>query len=110
MKLCIPSLKGFQVVQLDDILYAEAAGNYTNFYFINQPFICTSKPIHEYEELLTDVGFVRIHKSHLVNLLHVKEYLKGEGGSVILSNQTVLEVARRKKDIFLSRMKQYYKY
>lgn len=110
MKLCIPSLKGFQVVQLDDILYAEAAGNYTNFYFINQTLICTSKPIHEYEELLTDVGFVRIHKSHLVNLLHVKEYLKGEGGSVILSNQTVLEVARRKKDIFLSRMKQYYKY
>ena len=110
MKLCIPSLKGFQVAGLDGILYAEAAGNYTNFYFINQPLICTSKPIHEYEELLSDAGFVRIHKSFLVNLLHVKEYLKGEGGSVILSNGKEIEVARRKKDIFIGKMKEFYKF
>ena len=110
MKLCIPSLKGFQVVELNDILYAEAAGNYTNFYFSNQHTICTSKPIHEYEELLEDAGFVRIHKSYLVNLLHVKEYLRGEGGSVILSNSKELEVSRRKKDIFLGRMKEFYKF
>ena len=110
MKLCIPSLKGFQVVELNDILYAEASGNYTNFYFSNHTAICTSKLIHEYEELLTDVGFVRIHKSYLVNLLHVKEYLKGEGGSVILSNKAELEVARRKKEMFLTRMKEFYKF
>jgi two-component system LytT family response regulator len=110
MRLCIPSLKGFQVVELDNILFAEATGNYTNFYFSNQPLICTSKPIHEYEELLSDTGFVRIHKSYLVNLLHVKQYLKGEGGSVILSNGKEVEVARRKKDIFLSKMKEYFKY
>ena len=110
MKLCIHSLKGFQVVELNDILYAEAAGNYTNFYFSNEPFICTSKPIHEYEELLNDAGFVRIHKSYLVNLLHVKEYIRGEGGSVRLTSGKELEVARRKKDAFLARMKQYYKY
>jgi two-component system, LytTR family, response regulator len=110
MRLCIPSLKGFQVVQLDDILFAEATGNYTNFHFSNQPLICTSKPIHEYEELLNDSGFVRIHKSYLVNLLHVKEYLKGEGGSVILTNGKEVEVARRKKDVFLSKMKEYFKY
>jgi len=110
MRLCIPSLKGFQVVELDDILFAEATGNYTNFYFSNQPFICTSKPIHEYEELLNDSGFVRIHKSYLVNLLHVKEYLKGEGGSVILTNGKEVEVARRKKEIFLSKMKEFYKF
>ncbi len=110
MKLCIPSLKGFQVVELNGILYAEAAGNYTNFYFINQPLICTAKPIHEYEELLSDAGFVRIHKSYLVNLLHVKEYLKGDGGSVILSNGNEIEVARRKKDIFIGRMKEFYKF
>ncbi|MFN2458995.1 MAG: LytR/AlgR family response regulator transcription factor, partial [Chitinophagaceae bacterium] len=110
MKLCLPSLKGFQVVDINIILYAEAAGNYTNFYFTNQSLVCTSKPIHEYEELLEDSGFVRIHKSSLVNLVHIKEYLKGEGGSVILSNGTELEVARRKKDIFLFKMKNFYKY
>lgn len=110
MRLCIPSLKGFQVIELDDILYAESSGNYTNIYFLNKPLVCTSKPMHEYEKLLEDAGFVRIHKSILVNLLHVKEYQRGEGGSVILSNGTEVEVARRKKDAFLSRMKEFYKF
>lgn len=110
MKLCIPSLKGFKVVELSDLLYAEAAGNYTNFYFSNQQALCSSKPIHEYEELLSDAGFYRIHKSFLVNLLHVKEYIRGEGGSVILSNTKEVEVARRKKDDFLEKMKSYFKY
>jgi len=110
MKLCIPSLKGFQVIELDDILYAESSGNYTNLYFSNKAMVCTSKPMHEYEVLLEDAGFARIHKSILVNLLHVKEYIRGEGGSVKLSDGTELEVARRKKDLFLNKMKQFYKY
>jgi len=110
MRLCIPSLKGFQVIELDDILYAESSGNYTNLYFLNKAMVCTSKPMHEYETLLEDAGFVRIHKSILVNLLHVKEYLRGEGGSVILSNGHEVEVARRKKDQLIAKMKEYYKF
>jgi len=110
MKLCIPSLKGFQVVDLKEILYCEASSSYTNFYFADKRSIITAKTIHEYEELLDDAGFVRIHKSYLVNLLHVKEYLRGEGGSVILSNGKELEVSRRKKDVFLSKMKEFYKF
>ena len=110
MRLCIPSLKGFQVIELDDILYAESSGNYTNLYFSNNKMVCTSKPMHEYETLLEDAGFVRIHKSILVNLLHVKEYLRGEGGSVILSNGHEVEVARRKKDLLIAKMKEYYKF
>jgi len=110
MRLCIPSLKGFQVIELDNVLYAESSGNYTNLYFQNKSMVCTSKPMHEYEKLLEDAGFVRIHKSVLVNLLHVKEYHRGEGGSVVLSNGTEVEVSRRKKDDFISKMKQYYKY
>ena len=110
MKLCIPSLKGFQMIDLDDILYAESSGNYTNLHFHNQPPLCTSKPMHEYEELLADSGFIRIHKSYLVNLLHIKEYLRGEGGFVLLSDGKELEVSRRRKDMFVMRMKEYYKF
>lgn len=110
MRLCIPSLKGFQVIELDDILYAESSGNYTNLHFSNKPMVCTSKPMHEYEKLLEDAGFVRIHKSILVNLQHVKEYLRGEGGSVLLSNGKEIEVSRRKKDTFISKMKEFYKF
>lgn len=110
MKLCIPSLKGFQVIGIEEIIYCEANSNYTNFYFSNRPAICASKPIHEYETLLGDSNFVRIHKSFLVNLEHIKEYVRGEGGSVILSNGYEAEVSRRKKDILMTRMKEFYKF
>jgi two-component system, LytTR family, response regulator len=110
MKLCIPSVKGFQVVDLKNILYCEASGSYTNFYFTDKHIVCSAKTIHEYEELLSDAGFVRVHKSYLINLLHVKEYIRGEGGAVLLSNGAEVEVSRRKKDFFISRMKDFYKY
>ncbi|MFI5131431.1 MAG: LytR/AlgR family response regulator transcription factor [Chitinophagales bacterium] len=110
IKLCIPSLKGFQVVEINEIIYCEASSNYTNFHFTNRSSICASKPIHEYEELLADSSFVRVHKSFVVNLEHVKEYIRGEGGSVILSNNHEVEVSRRKKDMLMTRMKEYYKF
>ncbi|MEO6253996.1 MAG: LytTR family DNA-binding domain-containing protein [Ferruginibacter sp.] len=110
MKLCIPSLKGFQVIDIQDLVYCEASGNYTNFHFTNHPVICASKPIHEYEELLADCNFVRIHKSYTVNLEHIKEYVRGEGGTVIMSNGHEVEVSRRKKDILMTKMKTYYKF
>ena len=109
MKLCIPSLKGFQVVDIQDIIYCEASGNYTNFNFTNHPLICASRPIHEYEELLADCHFLRTHKSYLINLQHIKEYLRGEGGIVVLSNDHEVEVSRRKKDILMAMIKEYYK-
>jgi two-component system, LytTR family, response regulator len=110
MKMCIPSIKGFQVVKLSEIIYCEASSNYTLFHFTGRPQIVASKPIHEYEGLLEDCGFVRIHKSFVINLEHVKEYVRGEGGIVVLSNGMDLEVSRRKKELFLGRMKEFYKY
>ncbi len=110
IKLCIPSLKGFQVIEISEIIYCEASSNYTNFHFASRPGICASKPIHEYEELLNDCNLVRIHKSFMVNLEHIKEYIRGEGGSVILSNGHEVEVSRRKKDLLMTRMKEYFKF
>lgn len=110
MKMCITSLKGFQVVKLSDIIYCEASSNYTNFHFTDRALICASKPIHEFEDLLADCNFIRIHKSIVINLEHVKEYIRGEGGTVVLSNGQKVEVSRRKKESFIARMKEYYKY
>jgi two-component system LytT family response regulator len=110
MKLCIPSLNGFRVVEMKDIMYCEASGSYTNFILSGNNIICSAKPIYEYDELLSGAGFIRIHKSYLVNLLHVKEYIRGEGGSVILSDNREVAVSRRKKDYFLNRMKEFYKF
>ncbi len=109
-KLCIPSLRGFRVVDINTIIYCEASSNYTNIHFTNGPSICTPRSIFEYEDLLEDCNFVRIHKSFVVNLEHVKEYIRGEGGTVILSNGHEVDVSRRKKDLLMTRIKDYYKF
>jgi two-component system LytT family response regulator len=110
MKLCIPSLKGFQVVKLRNIMYIEASGNYSNFLFTNRSMICASKALHEYETLLADCDFVRVHKSFMVNLNHITEYVRGEGGYLILTDGKEIEVSRRKKEELMERMKDYFKY
>ena len=109
MKLCISSLKGFQVVHLSDIVYCEAESSYTIFHTVNGMTIVASKCIIDYELLLEDNFFCRIHKSYLINLAHVKEYIRGEGGSVILTNGREVEVSRRKKEVFLSRVREFFK-
>lgn len=110
MKLCISTVKGFHVVEIRDIVYCEANSNYTNIHFQSRSMICASRPIHEYETLLGDHHFLRIHKSYLVNLEYIREYVRGEGGSVILQDGREIEVSRRKKELLISRMKLYYKF
>jgi two-component system LytT family response regulator len=109
MKLCISSLKGFQVIQLSDILYCEAVSSYTIFHLLNDQQITASRSIIEYELMLEDNYFCRVHKSYIINLTHVTEYRKGEGGTVLLSNSKEVEVSRRKKEIFLARIKELFK-
>jgi two-component system LytT family response regulator len=76
---------------------------------VNGTTIVASKSIIDYELLLEDNFFCRIHKSFLINLAHIKEYVRGEGGSVILTNGKEVEVSRRRKDAFLSRVKGFFK-
>lgn len=110
MQLCIPSLKGFQVVQVSDIIYCEAENTYTAIHFKDGKKMLASRQLLDYELMLQDLQFFRIHKSYLVNMKHIKEYQKGEGGFVVTSNNQTLEVSRRKKEGFLEKMKELYKY
>lgn len=110
MQLCIPSLKGFQVVQVSDIIYCEAENTYTTIHFKDGKKMLASRQLLDYELMLQDLQFFRIHKSYLINMKHIKEYQKGEGGFVITSNNKTLEVSRRKKEGFLEKMKDLYKY
>jgi two-component system, LytTR family, response regulator len=109
-KLCLTTLTGFHVVSLSDIIYCEAEGPYTNFYLLNDKKICVSRPLADYELLLNDDGFFRVHKSFLINLHHTREYRRGEGGLVIMSNDAELYVSRRKKEIFLEKIRDVFKH
>jgi two-component system LytT family response regulator len=110
MKLCIPDMKGFRVIHLSDVVYCESDSSYTIFHLLNGMVLTASRSIIEYEMLLERSGFCRIHKSFLVNLHHIKEYVRGEGGSVVLTNDKVIEVSRRKKEVFMARMKELFNY
>jgi len=101
-KIAIPSLTSIDLINVDDILYCEASANNTLVYLTNNKKIVATKNLKEYEDLLISHRFFRIHHAYLVNLKHVVKYIKGEGGSVILSNQKELEVSRRKKQEFLN--------
>jgi two-component system, LytTR family, response regulator len=110
MRLCLPTLKGFIILKLEDIYYCEAERSYTIFHLGNNKTVTVSKPLLDYDTLLKDTSFLRIHKSFLINLLHVKEYQRGEGGLVIMSNGAEIEVSRRKKEQFLMKIKEVFKY
>jgi two-component system LytT family response regulator len=106
LRLCLPTFKGFTILKLEEIVYCEAQRSYTIFHLVNNKTITISKPLFDYDRLLAGTSFYRIHKSFLINLLHAKEYIRGEGGMVIMSNGADIEVSRRKKDQFISKLKE----
>jgi two-component system, LytTR family, response regulator len=103
-KIALPTTEGLIFVQVEDIVFCEADGAYTAIHLKSAGKIFVSKNLKEYETLLTDCDFFRVHNSFLVNLNEVKRYVKGEGGYVIMSNNLKVDVAKRKKDGFLAKI------
>lgn len=101
-RLAIPTNEGFIFVPTQDILRFEAWSNYTYIYTRQGQRYVSSRTIKQYEEMLGGSQFFRIHNSHIINLAFVKKYLKGRGGEVEMTDGTVLEVASRRKEAFLS--------
>lgn len=100
-KIPVPSVRGITFVGVREILYLMSDGNYTTIYLANGQKIVSSRNLGDYESLVENLGFFRIHHSTLINLAHIREYLRGEGGSVILTDGTELDVSKRKKKEFL---------
>lgn len=102
-KLAIPTLEKTYFFNLEDIVYCEGSNNYTHFHFMKQPPVIASRTLKEYEEMLEGCGFVRVHKSYLVNRQHIS-YLNREG-TLRLSNGKNIPVSRRKKESLLNLFK-----
>jgi len=99
-KIVLPLLDGFEVVQVKDILRCKAEDNFTSFFMKDGSKQLICRTLKFYEEMLKDFDFVRIHKSHMVNVQHIKRYKKGKGGQVIMSDGAEVEVSvKRKKDL-----------
>lgn len=97
-QIALPLADGLAVLHLDDIMYCNSDNNYTEVYVRGEkkPHVI-SRPLSEFDIFLGPQGFVRIHQSHLVNRKHIKRYVKGEGGEVVMCDGRNLTVSRRRK-------------
>jgi len=100
-KILLKTAENIHLLRVSEIQYCEADGGYTRFYTENRKKVFVSKPMVEYENLLSDYGFFRVHKSYLVNLQKVSSFEKEDGGYLVLSNEVKVPVASRKKDQLL---------
>lgn len=100
-RIVLPELEGFEIAQLKDILYCRANDNLTDFFFQNGKKKTICKTLKHFDEMLSSSGFLRIHKSVLVNLEHVTGYKRGKGGYAQMANGHELEIAVRRKQDFL---------
>ncbi len=103
-KLALPTTDGLIFVQIENIIYCEASSNYTQIFTQDGKKHLVSRTLKEYEDLLTDQNFFRIHNSYLINLNLIKKYVRGEGGYVVMANDVSLDVSKRKKEAFLARL------
>lgn len=103
-KLAIPTSEGILFVETSDIICCRADGNYTSLYLTNGNNILVSKSLIDFEYMLIDSGFCRIHHSALINMKHIQKYVKGDGGYVVLSEDHHVDVSRRKKEAFLQQL------
>lgn len=103
-KIALPISNGLVIIPVKDIIRCQAEVNYTHFFLTTQAKILVTKTLKDYDELLKEFDFIRVHNSHLINLRHVKNYVRGEGGTVTMSDGSVIDVSRRKKEEFLKRL------
>jgi two-component system LytT family response regulator len=101
-KVALPIDGKIQMTSFSSIIYCESESNYTYIYFVNDKKALLSKTLKEIEKLLDHSDFFRVQNSYLVNLNHIKEYIRGEGGELVMSNGDEVRVSRNKKEQLLA--------
>lgn len=103
-RIAVPTFDGLQMISAGEIVKCLADESYTHITLTSKAKITVSRPLKEYEELLSDLNFFRVHNSCLINLAHVVKYIKGEGGQVVMCDGSSVEVSRRKKNDLLAKL------
>lgn len=101
-KISLHTLEKIIVTDIEDIIRCQSDNNYTTFYFKNQQKILVSKTLKFYADLLRDVGFLRVHQSHLINTKYIKEFIKSDGGYLLLKDNSNIPVSVRKRNEVLA--------
>ena len=98
-RIALPTLKETRFVLTDIIVRCESTNNYTTFYLSNKEKLVVSKPIYEYEELLSSYGFIRCHQSHLINKNFIRSWVKKDNGYLLLEDGSQIPVSKNKKEV-----------
>ena len=100
-KFIFPNTSGFDLIEISQIVKCKADDNYTEFSFVDGSKKLISKTLKKVEEQLSDYGFLRVHKSHLVNLNHIVSYQKGKLGFLLMSDQSEVSITSSKKMVLM---------
>ncbi len=105
-RLALHTLEKIHIAEINEIVRCESSGNYTIFYFQDKSKLLVTKTLKEFDNLLAEKGFIRVHQSHLVNCQHIKEFLKLDGGYLVVSDGAQVPVSVRKKSMVLKVLEQ----
>jgi two-component system LytT family response regulator len=103
-RITVPTVKGLVFLPVSDIVRCESHINYTTLFLKDGRKLTVAKTLKEFEELLSEYNFYRVHNSHLINLACIKSYNKGKGGSVCMTDNSEIEVSTRRKEDLLKRL------
>ncbi len=100
-RIVLPHAKGFFFQKVEEIIYCEAYNTYTKFFIEGKPPLMISKPLGEIEEMLTSARFFRTHRQFLVNIKKIIEFIRTDGGMVVMSNGEQIPISRNKRQEFI---------
>jgi two-component system LytT family response regulator len=103
-KIALPTMEGLQMVPVDSVISCESDSNYTVLLLKNKKKLIVSTTLKEMEEMLEEHSFARVHRSYLINLNEVEKYVKGEGGYLIMSDGSTIDVSRNRKEQLMKQL------
>ena len=101
-KIALHTSEKIEVAEIKNIVRLESMTNYTYFYFADGSKLLITRTLKEFDKMLSDSGFERVHQSHLINMAHVKAYVKTEGGYISMKDGSMVPVSVRKKSYVMS--------
>lgn len=103
-RIALPTSNGLQMIAIDTIVYCIASSNYTTFILKGSQKLIVSRTLKEIEEMLDEYSFLRVHHSCLVNLQEIQKYNRGEGGTLLMSDGSLVDVSRSRKEHVLQKL------
>lgn len=100
-RLALHTLEKIHVTEIANILRCESSGNYTTFYFKDGNKLLVTKTLKEYDQMLSEYHFARVHQSHLINAQQIKEFVKVDGGYIVMKDGSRVPVSLRKKSFVM---------